>query len=268
MKKQIKVINKKKGIVQITTIDERFYSKPIKNIKTGLPEFTFLPSVSWICGYYPKGIQFFKWLATKNWDEAEAIKNEAGEKGSKVHLATELIDAGKKVAIDSKIMNSNTEKEEEITFEEYHCLMTYVSWLKETKPKLISSEFNIFSDLYGGTVDRLFLIGDEIWLVDLKTSQNIWMSHILQISAYKNALQFDKEIVAKLKKLGKTVDDVKLATLQIGYRRNKNGYKFTEQKDKFELFKNVYEIWKDENGEKSPKQKDYPLWLENKIEKI
>ena len=284
MKKIIKNVDEKKGIVQITTIDERFYSKPIRNVKTGLPEFMFIPSVSWICSYYPKGIQFWKWLATKNWDEAEAIKNEAGEKGSKVHTASELIDTGKKVSIDNKIMNYKTDKEEEITFEEYHCLMTYVSWLKEpklnilvngkSKPiypksiKLIASEFNIFSDTYAGTVDRLLLIDDDVWLVDLKTSQNIWMSHTLQVSAYKYALKFDKDIVVKLKKLGKTVDDVRIAILQIGYRGNKNGFKFTEQKDKYELFKNVYEIWKDENEEKSPKQRDYPLFLENKIEKV
>ncbi len=267
MKKIIKNVDKKKGIIQITTIDERWYARMIPNAKTGLPDrFEFKPSTTWVCSYYPKGIAFYKWLAAKGWDEAEAIKNDAGDKGTKVHKATEIIDAGEKVLIDSKIKNPHTEKEEEISLEEYWCVMTYIEWLKEIQPKLIASEFNVYSDLCGGTVDRLFLIGEDVFLVDLKTSQYIWMSHILQISQYKDALRNDKEIIKKLKALGKTVDDVKLATLQIGFRRNKKGYFFKEHPNKFKLFKNVYEIWKDENGEKSPAQKDYPLFLENKIE--
>jgi hypothetical protein len=36
---------------------------------------------------YPKGIEYFKWLAEHGWDEAEQIKREAGTKGDKVHQA-------------------------------------------------------------------------------------------------------------------------------------------------------------------------------------
>ncbi len=262
MKKIIKTIDEKNGILQITTVDERFYAKPSLNQTTGLPEYQFIPSVSWICSYFPKGIAFFKWLAEKGWDESESIKMEAGEKGSKVHKATEEIDKGEKVSIDSKFINPTTEQLEELSFEEYHCLWTYTKWLEETKPTLLATEFNIFTPLYGGTIDRLFVIDGEVWLVDLKTGQNIFPSHVLQISAYKHGLEFNEEIMKKLKELGKTIDDIKLATLQLGYRKNKNGYKFTEQDDKYNIFLSVYELWKDENFGKSPAQKDYPLFLE------
>ena len=56
MKKEIKVIDKKKGIVQITTLSERWYSRQVIDTKTGLPIFEYLPSSSYIAGYYPKGI--------------------------------------------------------------------------------------------------------------------------------------------------------------------------------------------------------------------
>ena len=70
MKKMI-IDTKTKGIVQITTVDERWYLKKDK----------FVPSSTWIANYYPKGIGFNKWLASKGWDRAEALKQEAGEKG-------------------------------------------------------------------------------------------------------------------------------------------------------------------------------------------
>jgi len=269
MKKQIKEIITKNGekVYQITTLNSRWYAKSVPNEKTGLPDYQFKPSSTWIASYVPVSIGLLKWYAEHGYDQAELLKNEAGERGSKTHKATEDIDAGKKVKIDDKYINPTTGKEEELSFQEYHNIMTYINWEKEVKPKLIASEFNVYADFYAGTVDRLFLIGDDVWLVDLKTSQSIFLSAILQISSYKHALQFDKEIMAKIKKLGKTVDDVKIATLQIGFRRNKKGYFFKEHPDKFEVFKHSYGLWKDENEGKSPKQRDYPLYLANKIDK-
>jgi hypothetical protein len=42
-----------------------------------------VPSVTWISGFWPKGIGFYKWLADKGWDEAEAAKQAAGDKNEK-----------------------------------------------------------------------------------------------------------------------------------------------------------------------------------------
>ena len=53
MKIQIRKVNEEKGVVQITTTDERWYEK----------DGVFVPSVTWIAGHYPKGVQFYKWLA-------------------------------------------------------------------------------------------------------------------------------------------------------------------------------------------------------------
>jgi hypothetical protein len=87
MKKDIINKDKERGIVQITTFDERWYARPTEDPITKLPRFEFVPSVTWIADHYPKGVGFYKWLANKGWDEAEAIKSAAGDKGSKVHLA-------------------------------------------------------------------------------------------------------------------------------------------------------------------------------------
>jgi hypothetical protein len=243
MKLQIKEINKEKGIMQITTTDERWYTKELPD-KTKL----FVPSVTWIAGFYPKGIQFYKWLAEKGWDEAEAIKSAAGDKGSKVHKAAELILAGGKVNIDDKFPNPSTGLDEELTPQEYECLMSLVDWLDTTKPEIISTEYNVFDEIegYAGTVDMKCKINGELYIVDLKTGQSIWPEYELQLSAYRHA---EPEVV-------------KTAILQIGYNRNKNQkYKFTEIENKYDLFLAAKRIWKEEASHQIPAQKDYPLIL-------
>src|SRR3990167_10405660 len=111
MKKIIRETDEKRGLVQVTIADERWYLKPIDNPLTGIPEYKAVPSSTWIADSYPKGIFFYKWLADKGWDEAEAIKSAAGDKGSKVHMAIEAILRGEEVRIDSKFMNKSSWQE-------------------------------------------------------------------------------------------------------------------------------------------------------------
>ena len=70
------------------------------------------------------------------------------------------------------------------------------------------------------------------------------------------------------KKLGVTEKEWKqrkLAILQIGYKKNKKGYKFTEVQDKYHLFKNAYKVWKNENPNFKPKERDYPTVIFSKF---
>jgi hypothetical protein len=101
MKKVIKEVDEERGILQVTTADERWYVKQVENPKTKLPEFKYVPSVTWITGHYPKGIAFYKWLAEKGWDESQAIKSAAGG-----HEAISAILAGEEVRIDSKFYSA------------------------------------------------------------------------------------------------------------------------------------------------------------------
>lgn len=243
MKIQIRKIDEAKGIVQITTTDERWYSKRLED-KTEI----FVPSVTWISGFYPKGVAFYKWLADKGWDEAEAIKAAAGDKGSKVHKAIEDILKGAEIKMDAKYLNPTTEELEELTVQEYECLMSFVDWLNETKPEVISTEYNVFNDEvgYAGTVDMKLKIDNEIWLVDIKTGASVWPEYELQVSAYRHA---DPEVQ-------------KTAVLQVGYRYNKvKKYKFTEIEDQFELFLAAKKIWAKETAGQKPLQKDFPMAL-------
>lgn len=267
MRKEIREVDKEKGIVQVTIADERWYLKPYFSETSGIPQYKGVPSVTWIAGSYPKGIGFYKWLAEKGWDEAESIKTAAGDKGSKVHLAIGNILAGIEVKIDSKFLNKSSGQEEELTLEECDCLLSFINWKKtieeEYTLKTIISETAVFSDIYNyaGTVDWIIELTHKetgevtYWIIDFKTGQYIWKEYELQISAYRKTIENSENVFPEMK----DVSNIKTAILQLGYRKNKAGYKFTILEDKFDLFLTAQKIWHEEHGGEQPSKKDYPL---------
>lgn len=257
MKKEIRVVDKERGILQVTTVDERWYVRDTIDPETGEYSPKFIPSVTWICDHYPKGVQFYKWLASKGWDEAEAIKTAAGDRGSRVHRAIQDLIEGREVAIDAKYPSGEDATPKELTFEEYGAVMSFARWHQEAKPEFLAWEFPIWGDGYAGTVDLLCRIGGVKYLVDFKTSAYIWPSHELQVSAYKQAIQADPDNPDEV---------VKLAILQVGYKMNKRGFKFTEIDDQYQEFLAAKLIWAKEQKGVEPHQKDYPMSLRLEME--
>ena len=248
MTKEIRTVDAERGIMQITTFDERWYARPVQDPETGIPRYDFVPSVTWVAGHYPKGIGFYKWLASHGWDEAEEIKHAAGDKGSKVHFAINSLVEGNKLAMDAKFLNPSTGMQEALSVAEWEALMSFVDWFGRNKPEVIRSEYVIWNKEHGyaGTVDLKCRMEGAIWAVDYKTSAAIWPAYELQLSAYKHA---DPEIE-------------RTAILQVGYRLNKKQkFKFTEIADKFGLFLAAREIWKNETAGQAPSQREYPLTL-------
>ncbi len=262
MKKEVRIIDEEKGIVRITTADERWYGRLIPEKDRILGKYDWIPAVTWITSYYPKGIAYMKWLANHGWDEALAIANEAGDRGSKVHLAIGAYLSGRKVNMTDKFLNHTTEQDEELTVEEYECLLSFVRWFEEVNPEPIVSEMTVFNDdeCYAGTLDFICRIDGKIWIVDFKTGQYIWPSHRLQVSAYSHA-DFNLD---ELKITEKEWKERKLMILQLGYKRNKKQFKPTEIDDQFDLFLTAREIWKNETKGIEPKQRDYPMFVQRK----
>lgn len=250
MKKEIKTVTQE-GHVRITTVDERWYARPTNDPVTGLPaSYEFVPSVTWIAGFYPRGVGFYKWLASTGWDEAEAIKQAAGDKGSKVHQAiADLVD-GNVIPMEASYLNPTTGLPEELTLQEYECLLAFKAWWAHAKPTLIWRDVVLWNEAedYAGTADLLLGSQGEIWLIDVKTGQYVWPEHELQVSAYKHALPSTPD-----------PSPVKLAILQVGYRANKRGWKLTEVEDQFDLFLAAKQIWAKETAGQTVRQRDYPL---------
>lgn len=257
MEKEIKTIDAQKQILRVTTLSERWYARPEKNEVTGLPEFRFFPSSTWIAGFYPKGVHFYKWLAQHGWDESQAIKESAGRRGTMVHQATEILEEAGELPISTVFEDPDGGGPMNLGPDELDGILSFKKWHDETKPKLLANEMTIFGEDYAGTLDRIYLIGNRVWIVDLKTSQYIWEEHKLQISSYSHA-RIELDVLGITREQW---DARGLAVLQLGYKMNKNGYKFTEIEDKYNLFRMAKAIWENENPDAKPKEKDYPLTI-------
>ena len=243
MKIEYEIIDKEKGIVRKTTLDERWYGGLTENEK----DFWWKPSVTWIASYYPKGAEYMRYIANKGWDESERIKNEAGDRGTIVHHAIQKGMEDGKLLIGDKIKDREG-VDREMTPDEYYCALTFKQWWESVgKPKPVAIERTVISqeDDFAGTLDYLF---EDGLLLDIKTSKDIWPSHELQLSSLKKAA------------LENGLDVKKIAILQVGYTRNKNQhYKFTEIEDQYNLFLSAKTFWKKENNGSKPFQRDYPL---------
>lgn len=232
-----KTVDEKRGIVQITTTDERWY-------KVG---DNFYPSVTWVLDSYPKGVGFMNYLKTQG-DNSEAIGKEARDRGSIVHNAIEDLINGKEVFHNS-IYGDSSGSEREMTPYEYSAVRSFKLWWDSVKAVPLKCEFMVIGDDYAGTVDLLCKINDEVWLIDVKTSKDVYPQYALQVSAYARAKTID----------GKELNVDRMGILQVGYARNKNGFKLTEVEDKYTLFRATYALWKNEHGGEHPKQINLPL---------
>lgn len=226
---------KNANTVQVTTTDERWYLHPETKL--------WVPSSTWICSYVPSK-ELAIWMAKKGWDEAELIKQEAGSKGSRVHKGIEVLVSGGEVKHNDCFTDGNGEFKE-LSIEEYEAIISFKQWCDEVKPKFLASEKTVFNKElnYAGTLDCIVEIEGIKYLLDFKTSSEVYPSHKYQISSY---LHCDG------------IEAAKMAVLQVGYKRNKKKFKFTEIEDEFDGFLAAKVFWAKENLDKKPLQKDLP----------
>lgn len=249
------------GIIQITTLDERFYAKTEKQEIDGKTvEITkFNPSITWIEKYSPMGIGLLKYYAKHGWDEAKVLTEEAAERGSKVHQAIDILLQGGKVQFDTKLADpdepENESKYSPLTPDEYWIVMTFADFWNDLcanhEVKVVDTEKTVWVEPakgeqygYAGTRDIKLIVDNEFWAFDIKTGQAAtpYLGWELQLSAIKHA----------------DPDRPRTFIIQPGYRANKRGWKLTETDDKFHLFQSAFQFWKDANPDTKPKQKDYP----------
>lgn len=237
------------GIIQITTLGERWYAKEEK----------FNPSITWICRYNPKPVSeaLLKYYAKNGYDESKALRDEAAQRGSKVHQAIDVLLQGGKVTFESPFADpdypNDEKKRSTLNPDEYWLVMTFADWWQDLcanhAVQVVDTEKTVWVEAaegeqygYAGTRDIKLIVDNEPWAIDIKSGQHIYDEHELQLSAIKHA----------------DPDSPKIFVLQVGYYANKRGWKLTEMEDKFNLFRAAMAGWRDANPDSKPKQKDYP----------
>lgn len=246
MERIVRNVSEDGKMVQITIADERWY---LKHDDEG-NLIKAVPSTTWQASFVPKGIAYFKWLANKGWDEAEAYKNERGGIGYKVHKGIESLLLGNELKMDDELPNHDGNMEP-IILDEWECLMSFDQWFKEVKPKPIESELVVFNDEYdyAGTTDLLCEIDGKIVLVDYKISSSIWANYEAQVSAYRKALEGQYDIS-------------ECGILQLNYKYNKHKkWKYTAVDYDFDLYLAAQKFWHKECANVEVFQKDYPTSL-------
>lgn len=235
---------------QITFLDTRFYLTDSGN---------YVPSVTTVLDCYPKPPSFYDWLK-KVGEEADTIRDEAGERGSTVHKLTEMYDEG----IEVELINPETGKID-YKLAEWSMFERYVEFRRRFAFDVIFSELNLISDKLGfaGTLDRVIKFNGRNLIIDIKTSNSLYDHYWLQMAAYKQLLA---EVQPELKIDGYAILWLNAQTRtegKVGAIQGK-GWQLLERKadeagKDWPLFQATHKLWLAERGDSKPRQLTYQL---------
>jgi len=154
---------------QITLPDSRYYRR----------NGNFYPSITFVLQMYPKGKQFENWLKQVGF-ASEYIVQKASSDGTKVHEMVEDYLNGKELYF------LNKQEIPQYDPEVWKMFLKFVDFWETVKPTLIETEVHLFSDelKVAGTCDLIVEINGELWLLDLKTSNQVYSTYEIQTAVY------------------------------------------------------------------------------------
>jgi hypothetical protein len=223
---------------QITLPDSRYYRR----------NGNYYPSVTYVLSYYPKGKYFEDWLKKVGYS-AEYIVKKAAEEGTQVHEMIEEYLNGNEVNF------LNQQGYPQYDPDVWQMFLRFVEFWETHKPTLIETEVHLFSDelKIAGTCDLIVEINGELWLLDLKTSNQIQTVYELQTAVYGQCYE---------ECFGKKIDRYGILWLKSSKRGSKKdkmqgkGWEVVESTRTFEenidIFKTVKRLFDLENPTHSP----------------
>jgi hypothetical protein len=223
---------------QITLPDSRYYRR----------NGNYYPSVTYVLSYYPKGKFFENWLKQVGFS-ADYIVKKAAEEGTQVHELCEAYLNGEELKfLDDK-------GRPQYNPDVWQMFLRFVEFWEEFKPTLIETEAHIFSDVLkvAGTCDLIVEINGELWLLDLKTSNQLQTVYELQTAVYGQCYE---------ECFGKKIDRYGILWLKSSKRKASKGkmqgkgWEVVESSRTFEenidIFKTVKRLFDLENPTHSP----------------
>jgi hypothetical protein len=223
---------------QITLPDSRYYRRNGK----------YYPSVTYVLGYYPKGKFFENWLKQVGF-ASDYIVKKAAEEGTQVHELCEAYLNGEELKfLDDK-------GRPQYNPDVWQMFLRFVEFWELIQPTLIETEVHLFSDKLkvAGTCDLIVEINGELWLLDLKTSNQLQLTYELQTAVYGQCYE---------ECFGKKIDHYGILWLKSSKRGAKKdkmqgkGWEIVESTRTFEenidIFKTVKRLFDLENPTHSP----------------
>ena len=233
-----RIVEYAEGDKQVNVLDSRFYRR----------EGNYYPSVTSVLNYFPKNQFFHAWLKDVG-HNSEIIANKAAGEGTQVHHAVDAFLNGEEITWIDEFGNAK------YNLDVWRMILKFADFWNTHKPELIATEYHLFSDehKYAGTADLVVRMFDNIWLLDLKTSNSLHTSYDLQLAAYATA--WNETHDEKVTHTG--ILWVKANTRSEGKGDKIQGkgweLKFVNDIEKnFKMFKNIYEIYTLENPNFKP----------------
>ena len=239
-----RIVEYAQGDKQVNVLDQRFYRRNEE----------YYPSVTSILNYFPKNQFFHSWLKDVG-HNSEIIANKAAGEGTQVHQAVDAFLNGQEITWIDEYGNAK------YNLDVWRMILKFADFWNTHKPELIATEYHLFSDehKYAGTADLVVRMFDNIWLLDLKTSNSLHTSYDLQLAAYATA--WNETHDEKVTHTG--ILWVKANTRSEGKGDKIQGkgweLKFVNDIEKnFKMFKNIYEIYTLENPNFKPVTETLP----------
>jgi len=231
---------------QINFLDSRVYKRD---------EDVYYPSVTSILQYMPKNRYFESWLKDVG-HNSDIIKNKAAKEGTQVHEAAERLVVGEEV---NWLDDYGKAKYSQLVWE---MILKFADFWKTYKPELIGVEDFVYSDeyQYAGTADLLVKMDKEVWLLDIKTSNSLHKTYDLQLASYAKAIKEIKDIEVERTGILWLKASTRGPSKKQGVYQGKGWQiKQVDQIQKnFDLFLNIYQLYKIENPQVEPQYKSYP----------
>jgi len=136
-----------------------------------------IPSVTTVVDVYPKP-ELMDWYGLQpSLQEANRVRDEAAAWGTLIHEACYDLINGEVVDVseweDAKAIKK---------------LLGFKRWYEETQPHITSIELAVTDGhAIAGQLDLVADIGGVTWVLDLKTSGDVYPSHHIQVAAYREA---------------------------------------------------------------------------------
>ena len=240
-----RIVEYAEGDKQVNVLDSRFYRR----------NGDYYPSVTSVLNYFPKNQFFHNWLKDVG-HNSDVIANKAAGEGTQVHQAVDAFLNGAEITWIDEFGNAK------YNLDVWRMILKFADFWNTHKPELIATEYHLFSDehKYAGTADLVVRMFENIWLLDLKTSNSLHTSYDLQLAAYAQA--WNETHDEKVTHTG--ILWVKANTRSEGKGGKIQGkgweLKFVNEIDtNFKMFKNIYEIYTLENPDFKPVTETLPI---------